>query len=48
MNEMKILRREEAKQGNEIMGKIKIQWDQMEERFRTEEDVSMSLFFISL
>ena len=36
---MKILRREEQKQGNELMAKIKLQWDHMEEKFRQEEEV---------
>ena len=39
MNEMKFLRREEQKQGNELMAKIRLQWEQMEEKFRQGEEV---------
>ena len=35
---MKALRREEQKQGAELMSRIRLQWDQIDERFRTEEE----------
>ena len=35
---MKALRREEQKQGAELMARIRLQWDQIDERFHTEED----------
>lgn len=35
---MKALRREEQKQGAELMSKIRLQWDQIDERFRAEEE----------
>eukprot|EP00794_Sanderia_malayensis_P005703 gene5703-6405_t len=38
LNEMKILRREESKQGNDLMAKITAQWTQTEEKFRIEEE----------
>ena len=36
---MKFLRREEQKKGNELMAKIKQQWNQMEEKFMQSEEV---------
>lgn len=38
LQEMKALRREEQKQGAELMSRIRLQWDQIDERFRTEEE----------
>ena len=42
LHEMKILRREELNQGNELMAKIKAQWDHIDEKFRQEEEVGLS------
>ncbi|XP_065071955.1 serine/threonine-protein kinase 10-like [Rhopilema esculentum] len=38
LNEMKILRRDEQKQGHDLMAKIKSEWDLMEEKFRQGEE----------
>ena len=38
LQEMKALRREEQKQGAELMSRIRLQWDQIDERFRAEEE----------
>ena len=35
---MKAIRREEQKQGSELMVRIKIQWEQIDEQFRQEEE----------
>lgn len=38
LNEMKFLRREEQKKGNELMVRIRQQWDQMEDKFKQSEE----------
>lgn len=38
LQEMKALRREEQKQGAELMARIRLQWDQIDEKFRQEEE----------
>ena len=40
---MKILRRDEQKQGHDLMAKIKSEWDLMEEKFRQGEEASIPL-----
>ena len=48
LHEMKAVRREEQKQGAELMNRIRLQWDQLDEKFKHEEEEVLKPFCVLL